>query len=69
MLMFDLSVAEVVEVAGFSGYGGVIMFLLEWSVAKVAYYMFRENNIFMHMFDLSVAEVAEVAGFSGERGV
>ena len=45
------------------------MFVLEWSVAKVAKCMFRENNIFMLMFDLSVAEVAEVAGFLGVRGV
>ena len=41
------------------------MFVLEWPVAKVAFCVLRENNIFMLMFDSSVAEVEEGAGFSG----
>ena len=45
------------------------MFVLGLSVAKVAKFMFRDNNIFMLVFDLSVAEGAEVAGFSEVRGV
>ena len=43
MLVFDLTVAEVVEVAGFSGCMGCLglnlMFVVETSVAKVANYM------------------------------
>ena len=71
MLVFDLTVAEVAEVAGFSGDGGsvVLMFVVEWSVVKVAKFMSRRDNIFMLVFDLTVAEVAEVAGFSGVPGV
>ena len=43
--------------------------MLGLSVAKVAKFKLRENNIFMLVFDLTVAEVAKVAGFSGVRGV
>ena len=67
MLVFDLTVAEIAEVAGFLGgtIGLILMFVVDSSVAKVANYMWRRDNIFMLVFDLTVAEVAEVAGFSG----
>ena len=72
MLGFDLTVAEVAEVAGFWGGGTsglILMFVVGWSVLKVANYISRKNNIFMLVFDLTAAEVAEVAGFSGVRVV
>ena len=81
MLVFDLTVAEVAEVAGFSNVPEVgcvnvcgwmvfectrdLMLIFVLSVAKVANCMLRENYKFMLDFVLTVAEVAEVAGFSG----
>ena len=47
----------------------MLIFVLEFSVAKVAKCMLRDNNKFMLVFALTVAEVAVVAGFSGVRGV
>ena len=44
----------------------MFIFVVEWSVAKVAKCMLRENNNFMLVFDLTVAEVAV---FLGVRGV
>ena len=66
MLLFDLSVAKVADVARFSGVRGVgCNNALSLSKAKVAKCMLYENNKFTLVFDSSVAEVADVAGFSG----
>ena len=69
MLLFDLTVAKVAEVARFSGVGEVgCNNALALSEAKVAKCMLHENNKFTLVFDSSVAEVADVAGFSGTVG-